>query len=130
MSLVSTVSNAWIDGYRKMFCYQGRSRRRDFISYMAIQFVLFFILMFAAASIGKMLGNSEHPVAIGLVGIFMLVWFLGTLSYNVRRFHDAGISGWFCLLYIGFGAFVIGAAMAVPPNVGDNKYGANPRVTD
>ena len=122
--------SGWLDGYKKMFCYQGRARRRDFAVYMLVQFVLFLALMFVCASLGKALGNSNHPLAVALAGVFGLLWFLGTLAYNVRRFHDAGQSGLWCLGYIGFGAFVIGASLVLPPTVGDNKYGSNPRVID
>lgn len=129
-SAVSSLLNGWLDGYKKMFCYQGRARRRDFAVYMLVQLVLFFVLMFVAMMFGKALGNSDHPLAIALVGVYMLIWFLGTLAYNVRRFHDAGQSGLWCLGYFGFAAFVVGASLVLPPTVGDNKYGENPRVID
>ena len=127
---LGTISDAWLGGYKKMFSYTGRSRRRDYGFYMLIQLILFIAIMMLAIVVGKATGNVDHPVTLTLVCVHMFFWFLGTLAYNVRRCHDAGASGWWCLLYLGFGAFVIGGLLVVPPSLGDNRYGPNPRTID
>ncbi|MWP46940.1 DUF805 domain-containing protein [Gilliamella sp. Pas-s27] len=61
--------------------------------------------------------------------IFLIVSFLAMLSYNVRRLHDAGMSGWWCLAYFIAGAVLIGVSLVMTPTPGANQYGPDPRTS-
>jgi uncharacterized membrane protein YhaH (DUF805 family) len=60
-------------------------------------------------------------------GIAALVLFLPSLAVLVRRFHDAGHSGWWVLILfvpiVGFVVFLIFALTASKP---PNKWGEGP----
>lgn len=122
---MSYAINAWLNGYRKIFCYSGRERRRDFGFFLLIQLVIFFV---AAFVVSRLFGGSGTVAEI-FAYAFVLLSFLTTLSYNVRRLHDAGQSGWWCLGWLVFAAAFIGASLVIKPTAGDNKYGADPRVS-
>ena len=62
-------------------------------------------------------GDAENPNIV--VSTLSLIWSLGTfipsLAVAVRRFHDAGFSGKWLLLYIvPFVLFVVATASAIP----------------
>lgn len=122
---MSYAINAWLNGYRKIFCYSGRERRRDFGFFLLIQLVICFV----AAVVANGLFGGSGTVAEILAYVFVLLFFLTTISYNVRRMHDAGQSGWWCLGWLVLGAAFIGVSLVMKPVAGDNKYGADPRVS-
>ncbi len=120
---MSYAINAWLNGYKKIFCYSGRERRRDFGFFLLIQLIVFFVIAFIAS---RLFGGSGVVAEIVAYG-FVLVSILTMLPYNVRRLHDAGQSGWWCLGWLVFAAAFIGAALVMKPTVGDNAYGSDPR---
>ena len=58
-----------------------------------------------------------------------LLHFLPSLSVVVRRLHDVGKSGWFYLIILIplIGAIWMLVLLASNGNVGENKYGADPK---
>lgn len=112
--------NSWINGYKQIFCYSGRSTRSEFGFFLLIQFVFMIAI---SVIIANLFGSSANFLAI----LIVLLNFLTTLSYNVRRLHDGNFTGWFCLFYLVFAPILIIASLAIPPTVGENKYGADPR---
>ncbi|WMD22504.1 DUF805 domain-containing protein [Achromobacter seleniivolatilans] len=110
--------NSWLDGYRKIFDYQGRATRREFGSFLVIQFVLFFVVAIISS---RLFGGSSFMSTI--IATVVVVASLATmLPYNVRRLHDAGQSGWACLAYIGFAPVIIGVSLAMVTKEKNNKY--------
>lgn len=122
--MISEVFNAWLNGYKRIFCYTGRERRRSFGFFLIVQCIVFFIVAFIAAALFGSNGAITEFIATTLIIVSMLA----TLSYNVRRLHDSGQSGWWCLGWLIFAAAFIGAALVMKPTLGDNQYGPDPRV--
>ena len=55
--------------------------------------------------------------------IYLLVSFLPSLAASIRRLHDTGKSGWWCLLYfIPFGVLVLIYFLVQPSESGSNQY--------
>lgn len=118
--MLEKAINSWINGYKLIFCYSGRSTRSEFGFFLLIQFVFMIVI---SAIFSNLFGSAANFLAYLLV----LLHILTTLSYNVRRLHDGNFTGWYCLLYLVFAPILIIASLAIPPTVGENKYGADPR---
>ena len=100
------------------------------------------------AMIEFVLNNISYSAIIAYViyMLYALAVFIPNLAVGVRRLHDVGKSGWFLLIpYLGallylipiIGAFVyIGLAiwflvlMCTDSQVGENKYGADPKAEE
>lgn len=116
---------AWLRGYSKGLSFRGRESRRDFLSFLILQYLLFYGVSVAVVG---WFGAGSAEVRSGL-GSFGLVTFVITLSYNVRRLHDANSSGWLCAFYlIAMAPIVILVSLLMAPPVhADNRYGVDPR---
>lgn len=124
-----------------MFDYKGRSTRREF---WLFTFVYYFGI-FAVASVGGLVASASNLIdeggtaesALGtLLGfgliLYVIAFFLASLSLSVRRLHDHDKTGWFLLLswvpFIGWIFFLI--MMLTPGNAYENSYGPDPREHD
>ena len=116
---------AWLRGYSKGLRFRGRESRRDFLSFLILHYLLFYVVSIAVIGL---FGASSAEVKTGL-GLFGLVTLVITLSYNVRRLHDANSSGWLCAFYlIAMAPIVILVSLLMAPPVhAGNRYGADPR---
>lgn len=104
-----------------MFDYQGRATRREFGSYLVIQFVMFFVVAIISS---KLFGGSSF-ISTVLATLVIVASIATMLPYNVRRLHDAGQSGWVCLAYIGFAPLVIGVSLGMATQAKNNRYVAD-----
>jgi len=113
---------------KKYVVFNGRARRAEFW-----WFVLFSnIVSFVASFIGGFLGlepivywiDEVTPVNFGNILSILanLFFFLPGLAVSIRRMHDVGKSGWYVLIPIY--DFVLAVTAG---NVGQNKYGADPK---
>lgn len=72
---------------------------------------------------------EDSPLLILITSLVGLVLTLLELTVLARRCHDAGWTGWLCLIallpYVGF-AFVL-LMLFVPGSKGPNAYGPDPR---
>lgn len=91
----------------KPFSAQGRLTRDEFFK---------FILVLGLASIVV----SVIPI-INLI-VAMVISIIGILAM-IRRLHDVGLSGWWCLVPI-YNTFLL-----VQDSDGDNQWGSAPRLT-
>ncbi|NUF27168.1 Uncharacterized membrane protein YhaH, DUF805 family [Gilliamella bombicola] len=122
--MLSKAINSWLDGYKKIFCYKGRSTRSEFGFFLLIQF----IVMYLSFSLLFNLDNILPSALLGLcVMLIFITTFLATLSYNVRRLHDIGQSGLWCFVYLLCSGAIIIACLIIKPTPGENQYGPNPR---
>lgn len=107
-----SFSEAVSDGFSKYATFSGRSSRSAYWWWY-----LFGLLVSAAATlVDQLLGTSF--VLSGLAGLALI---LPSLAVLVRRFHDAGHSGWWVLIMllpvIGFVVWLIFALTeSKPPN--------------
>jgi uncharacterized membrane protein YhaH (DUF805 family) len=122
--------------YRRYFEFTGRSRRREYWS-----FVLFYVLVFAV--LNALFGTNEFtrtPTGFGygsrlvggggvLGGLFALASFIPALAVSVRRLHDQDRSGWLLLLALipFFGGVALFVLMCLAGTPGSNRYGPDPK---
>ncbi len=102
------------------FRFDGRIGRLQYFGYGIIwALVIFLVTVLAGGSRG----------ALGLYIVLMLVFFVGTVSYGVRRLHDLGRTGWWYLLaFVPYANVVLGVVLLlVPGSQGPNAYGARVR---
>ena len=78
-------------------------------------FVLFTVIVSSVLNVFMGDPNDPNPVVSGLSLLFSLGTLIPSLSVTVRRFHDAGFSGKWLLLYlVPIVLFVVAAASALP----------------
>lgn len=121
--------------------FSGRSRRKEFWSYILAVWVATFVLMYLDSALG--LGGTATSYSEGgsvgfnmsgglLTLLFLLATIVPNLAVSVRRLHDVGKSGW--MLLIGLIPLVGWIYLLVqyfqPGMAGPNAYGADPKGTD
>ena len=128
--------------YMRYFEFSGRSTRSEYWLFTLFMWFAIIVMFVIGGGMG-MLSSAEEPdlssiLAGGIFFLLMLVFFLFSLipalAVTVRRFHDAGFSGWvyfglaglslipFVGLLGSLGIFVI----SLLPSVASNKWGDNP----
>lgn len=112
MQAVKTV----LTNYAK---FEGRSRRSEYWWWFLAYFIAYVVLIF----IGGALGMGDM-----LAFIFSLGVLLPSVGVSVRRFHDIGMSGWWCLIFliplVGLIAMIF---FFIKPSQGPNQYGEGPQ---
>jgi uncharacterized membrane protein YhaH (DUF805 family) len=113
-----TFGEAISDGFSKYVTFSGRSSRSAYWWWY-----LFTVLVTAAA---QALDLAFDSVAV-LSGIAGLALFLPSLAVLVRRFHDAGHSGWWVLImFVPIVGFVVWLIFALTPSKPPNEWGEGP----
>ncbi len=128
--------------YRDYFNFSGRSRRAEFWWFTLIHYAILFVLVIGGLMIGGMLiseGNlttSEEDlrmlICLSPALLYYIASFIPSYSVAVRRFHDAGNSGWL-LFGITIGSLIIGligiAALVIycTDSTAENKWGISPK---
>ncbi len=126
---------------RRYADFSGRSRRREFWSWVLAIWIASFILMYLDSALG--LGGSastysgEEGVGFRMSGgwltiIFMLAVFVPNLAVSVRRLHDVGKSGWMLLVALLpiFGWLYLLFLYLQPGESGPNRFGPDPKGAD
>jgi len=122
--------------YRRYAEFSGRSRRREYWS-----FILFYVVVYAAfhAVFGHpqtVVSTFGATVTWGLTGIpavvaglFALASFIPSLAVAVRRLHDQDRSGWMLLLALIplLGGFALLVLFCLEGTQGPNRYGPDPK---
>lgn len=140
---------------RRYADFSGRSTRQEFWMFFLFQTLFFFAFLVVAVMVIGVAGIASTadaasagltaPITVIALGGFWLLYTLAMIVPNaaviVRRCHDQGMSGWiggilFALAFLmniagmiflnifGLALLVI---MALPGNVGPNRYGADPK---
>ena len=78
----------WNDAIKQMFAYKERTSRYEFWAFQSVSLVIFLLLVLC--------GQFFEEAKI-VVDIFALYFLLPATSICVRRLHDLGMSGWWCL---------------------------------
>ena len=135
----------WLECFTKHYAdFSGRARRREYwgtalfnvIVQVALNVALVAVLAILFSSIEINGEVTVSPLLFVLINIpryiYSLVWFLPSLAVAVRRLHDIGKSGW-NLLWILLP--IVGAIMLIywccqDSQVGENKWGANPKLAN
>ena len=114
--------------------FSGRARRKEYWMYTLIYIPILFLGMFADNALGTtfQMDVMGQSVDIGYGWVYVIVslfHFLPSLSVVVRRLHDVGKSGWFYLILLLplIGVIWMLFLLVSNGNVGENKYGADPK---
>jgi uncharacterized membrane protein YhaH (DUF805 family) len=102
-----TVLRKWSD-------FDGRARRREYWMFVLIYIILSWVVTFVASYLGSV--GSILSMA------FSLLMLVPSISVLIRRMHDVGKSGWFCLIPIYNLILTLTAG-----EVGPNEYGPDPK---
>ncbi len=99
--------NGWLHRiYTTFFTFQGRLNRRRFWFRLCIWYLLAQGLAALGVYLLPAMGASASFVNAYSVAMSVLFW-LGSASLWVRRFHDRNVSGWWCGLFFAFIFFVL-----------------------
>jgi uncharacterized membrane protein YhaH (DUF805 family) len=123
---------------RRYADFSGRSRRKEFWSWVLFIWVATFILMYLDSALG--LGGTASSYSSGsgvgfnmsggwLSTIFMLAILVPNIAVSVRRLHDTGKSGWMILVGLIpiLGWIYLIYLYVQPGDVGPNRFGADPK---
>jgi uncharacterized membrane protein YhaH (DUF805 family) len=109
-------------GLSRYFAYRGRATRQEYW-----WFTLFYGLTIALTVFADvLLGTFNAALSLGaLSGCYVVATFSPMLAVTVRRLHDVGRSGWWCLLELvpGFGSVILLVICIFDSQPGSNAYG-------
>lgn len=113
---------------------KGRARRKEYWSFLLFSWLIVIGLACVGAAIDGALGNlsGDSPtlyMTSGLELLSLVVFAQPNICVAIRRFHDVGMSGWWCLLglipYIG-GLFLV-IICVLPSQSRVNTHGVYPK---
>ena len=119
--------------WRQVLDFSGRATRREYWLFQLQLIVLYFLLMFGTAALGAQLGSEAGGIVmVAALVLFVLFYFVASLSSGVRRVHDHDKSGWLILLsFIPLVGWIFLLIMTLTPGTpGENSYGYDPRQGD
>ncbi|MEJ5978239.1 DUF805 domain-containing protein [Novosphingobium sp. PS1R-30] len=129
--------------------FKGRSRRKEFWSWILFNVIVLIVLMAIVFGTGfstaAILADPGNPLAVygslfSGTGVLLLIWGLATfipnIAVTVRRLHDRDMSGWwylgfFIAGFIPFVNMISGIALIVlmflDGTRGPNRFGPDPK---
>jgi uncharacterized membrane protein YhaH (DUF805 family) len=131
--------NEYLHVLRNYATFTGRARRREYWLFWLINTAISFVLQLLLIPLGLNLGSpSSTPdlqglsplavIVVALVVLYSLAILVPGIAVTVRRLHDAGYSGWFCLIslipIVGGIVMIVFLATDSKP---DNRWGPNPK---
>lgn len=114
--------NWYFEVLKKYAVFTGRSRRTEYWYFFGFNFLNSIILSLMDLTFGTFDVESGYGV---LNTIYSLAVLIPGIAVGVRRMHDLGKSGWYVL--IPFYNLILAATEG---EVGENKYGSDPKDTD
>jgi uncharacterized membrane protein YhaH (DUF805 family) len=109
-------------GFRRYFTYRGRATRREYWWFTFFYGVAVALTVFADV----LLGTFNAAMSLGaLSSVYVVATFSPMLAVTVRRLHDVGRSGWWCLLALvpGLGSVILVVICIFESQPGSNAYG-------
>lgn len=93
----------YVEAIKNYAVFKGRTTSKEFWMFMlfnilialAIGFIVAFVLIMAGANDAQL--DTICDIVSNVYALFIL---LPTISITVRRLHDTGMSGWWCLIVI------------------------------
>ena len=113
--------NWYLEVLKKYAIFDGRARRTEF--WMFVLYNIVIVIVFSI--LVNIIGNAATVLSF----IYSLAVLLPGIAVGIRRLHDTGRSGWNLLLALIplVGAIILIVFYAQEGQLGDNKYGANPK---
>lgn len=106
--------------------FSGRARRTEY--WMFALFNLIFAIV--AMVLDNLIGSTISSLPYGFIYfIYALAILIPNLAVTVRRLHDSGKSGWYIFISLIplIGGIWLIVLLATDSEVGDNKWGPNPK---
>jgi len=116
----------YLIAFKKYFDFKGRSTRSEYLF-----FVLFYTLgtIFWAAAATFLGTTHTKAIFMALLGLYMMIHIIPSLSLIVRRLHDINKSAWWILIsFIPFIGPITMFIFTLIDSKEDNKYGVNPKL--
>ncbi len=104
--------NYYFDVLKRYADFNGRARRKEFWMFFLFHIILTYGLLFIGIKL-------EFPLLSTIYSLATMLPYLGVL---IRRMHDVGKSGWFCLI-----PFYNIYLACIDSDNGQNEYGPNPK---
>jgi uncharacterized membrane protein YhaH (DUF805 family) len=98
--------------------FTGRASRQEFWMFMLVNFLIVFGLNILPIFLKSVTETDQSILQL----VYQLAVFMPYLAVYIRRMHDTGRSGWWCIVPV---ANLIFATKDSQPE--ENKYGANPK---
>ena len=121
--------NWYIEVLKKYAVFSGRARRKEYWFFVLFNVIISFVLTVIDAATG----TYDETVGAGILsGIYLLAIFIPSLAVAVRRLHDTGRSGWWLLVgLIPLVGWILTLIWYLSDSeVGENKYGPNPKLME
>ncbi len=118
--------NWYLHVLKQYAVFSGRARRTEYWMFFLFNLIFGVVAFF----LDKITGLAHGTYGYGpIYGIYMLAMIIPGLAVSVRRLHDVGKSGW--MILIGLiplvGAIWLLVLFLTAGNVGENKYGPDPK---
>ena len=114
--------------------FNGRARRSEFWLWYIINMIIaiiFGIIVFLIFYLINFSPNDKNffaAIVLIIAGIYGMVILIPSLSVQVRRLHDTGRSGWWCLLiFLQIGVAVLLIMSLRDSEEKENEYGQSPK---
>lgn len=91
---------AYLDGWKRIYCFNGVSTRSQFWIFKILNSLLIFFVLFVIL-ITRIVGGADSKFLVLLIVallIFGIFYWLASWTITVRRLHDIGKSGMSILL--------------------------------
>ncbi len=127
--------NVYLDVLSKYAVFSGRATRSEYWIFTLFSCLIVLVIGFGAWFLATKVGASPtvgFNNARILMGLYSLGVLLPTIGVSVRRLHDIGWSGWWCLLELlgPLGGLVLLVVSCLDSQPGPNQYGPNPKEID
>ena len=124
--------NWYIKCLKEYVNFNGRARRKEYWMFVLFNsiasLILTFIDHFLKLQVQVNVLGSPSNISI-LATVYALAVLLPGIAVCVRRLHDIGKSGWYCLIYLIplIGTIWLIVLMCKDSQPGQNQYGPNPK---
>jgi uncharacterized membrane protein YhaH (DUF805 family) len=112
----------YLEVLKKYAVFDGRSRRSEYWYFALFNFIITVVFEILTQASG---------VFLVLLYIYDLAVLLPAIGVSIRRLHDTNRSGWWILIGLIpiVGWIILIVFMGQDSDLGDNKYGSNPKLT-
>jgi len=127
--------NWYIKALKQYTRFHGRARRKEFWYFNLINFLIYFLLSLPPIIVAQL--YLQHPSDFVFAMFFASLPFyiynagvlLPSVAVTIRRLHDTGKSGWWCvvLLIPILGGLILLCFMLQESEPGQNRFGRNPK---
>ena len=118
--------NYYISVIKKYVDFSGRARRAEYWYFYLFTIIFLIVAMILDSILGLKIGGSNIGFIYLIYALFIII---PSIAVAVRRLHDIGKSGWMLLISLipFIGGIWLLVLMVRDSEMGDNKYGPNPK---